>query len=652
MDHFAEIMMPDGTHKRATDFSVAILNRDKPLLCQNFYPNIGIAKSRKTSVLLWNNIHARWDLLAQNTSCHFFFRPRKINELCLIYGWDGVGQVPAEMEDKQIAINSSMQMHEISATFLAVTTINGKWYGFSFCNTQVMENFKNEIYAKLSTRESIQHDNNYPDIESDTQVYHSRQEFFFSVAMNRLDSNVRRGSRIKAIGIITPHRFYSAFKPLIDSTLECCFNELELTKVGEPVDNAVANTKSVENKARILNKQMIAQLLHKLNAITVESDVPSYYPLELRTMLRQTNLTASLAAPDSEEAQKQSNNSLPTTIEMTLPAFEDCAPSKVSINLTHDPEEVHEASILTLAKVFGGKLAAIWRGFLDEKRILFIGENMPAGKLANAVLSSVVLTRPLQNQISRAFPYINLQHLDKLLETKGYIAGTSNPIFKTHLEWWDILCDLASGEIFYSTQCNLFNSKTRTNQSPSKNKGDDKNNPEIDSIPDKYIDRNVSDAIEAAVNDLLPEEWIRSYFQSLTTSVLKATQANRIPLKSITTPGIPAKRIATNNAANVSPSKKSKAILWGDFGVVSTSWSDPQATATIRTRAQMAPNMVNHVRYDLWEMAINARAFEIQKLSRQKFEPYLCQTSDQSSRGETGQKHSVLNTREDLVSHK
>lgn len=86
-------------------------------------------------------------------------------------------------------------------------------------------------------------------------------------------------------------------------------------------------------------------------------------------------------------------------------AAAESASAQATISLTLDPEEVDGASLSGLVQKFGTGVAAIWRAALEERRILFVGENAAAGTLVEAVLSACVLTRPLQNQLSRAFPY-------------------------------------------------------------------------------------------------------------------------------------------------------------------------------------------------------------------------------------------------------
>ncbi|KAF1336477.1 Mesa protein, partial [Globisporangium splendens] len=47
------------------------------------------------------------------------------------------------------------------------------------------------------------------------------------------------------------------------------------------------------------------------------------------------------------------------------------------------------------------------------------------------------------------FRYANLTDLG-FLSTPGFIAGVTNPMFKSKREWWDVLCDISTGEVILS----------------------------------------------------------------------------------------------------------------------------------------------------------------------------------------------------------
>lgn len=51
------------------------------------------------------------------------------------------------------------------------------------------------------------------------------------------------------------------------------------------------------------------------------------------------------------------------------------------------------------------------------------------------------MTYCAQGVLHRAFPYASLSDLS-FLETKSFVAGVTNPMFQSHSEWWDVLCQL------------------------------------------------------------------------------------------------------------------------------------------------------------------------------------------------------------------
>lgn len=93
-------------------------------------------------------------------------------------------------------------------------------------------------------------------------------------------------------------------------------------------------------------------------------------------------------------------------------------------------------------------------GLLTQKRVIFLGHNMPSGEVAEAVLAACALASGgiLRGFTRHAFPYTDLTKIDDLLNVPGFIAGVTNPTFENHPEWWDILCDLPSGRVKISSK--------------------------------------------------------------------------------------------------------------------------------------------------------------------------------------------------------
>lgn len=91
---------------------------------------------------------------------------------------------------------------------------------------------------------------------------------------------------------------------------------------------------------------------------------------------------------------------------------------------------------------------------LTQKRVIFLGYNMPSGDVAEAVLAACALASGglLRGFTRHAFPYTDLTKIDDLLNVPGFIAGVTNPTFEHHPEWWDLLCDLPSGKMKISSK--------------------------------------------------------------------------------------------------------------------------------------------------------------------------------------------------------
>ncbi|OMH80664.1 Protein mesA [Zancudomyces culisetae] len=102
-------------------------------------------------------------------------------------------------------------------------------------------------------------------------------------------------------------------------------------------------------------------------------------------------------------------------------------------------------------------IMVLMNALLTEKRIVFLGHNMPAGEVGEYVLAAVVMAsggggRFLRGSFKhRTFPYTNLSNIDKLLKVPGYIAGVTNPTFEVKEKWWDILCNINTGKIKISS---------------------------------------------------------------------------------------------------------------------------------------------------------------------------------------------------------
>lgn len=130
-----------------------------------------------------------------------------------------------------------------------------------------------------------------------------------------------------------------------------------------------------------------------------------------------------------------------------LAATGNASKMTIRIPLTTFPDEVGNASVLTLVNKFGHQTMTIYNAILSEKRIFFLGFDRPAGDLSTFVLAAIRLVcPPFTGLIANSFPYTNLCYLD-FLTVPGFIAGVSNPVFEERGEWWDVLCNIQTGRV-------------------------------------------------------------------------------------------------------------------------------------------------------------------------------------------------------------
>ncbi|BGP39727.1 hypothetical protein JCM10450v2_003696 [Rhodotorula kratochvilovae] len=101
-------------------------------------------------------------------------------------------------------------------------------------------------------------------------------------------------------------------------------------------------------------------------------------------------------------------------------------------------------------------LIVLFNALLAGHRVVFLGHQQPAGRVAELVLAACALVSGsgavLPGVEARAFPYTNLANLDNLERVDGYIAGVCNPAFADRPAWWDVLCNIETGKITISKE--------------------------------------------------------------------------------------------------------------------------------------------------------------------------------------------------------
>ncbi|KAF8312109.1 spindle pole body interacting protein [Clavulina sp. PMI_390] len=143
----------------------------------------------------------------------------------------------------------------------------------------------------------------------------------------------------------------------------------------------------------------------------------------------------------------------------------------VSIPISTFPGEVGDYSLLRLVNLFSKSTASVtgpqhphlhsngaqthplivlFNALVTQKRIIFLGHGRPAVQVARYVLAACAFGSGcgavLRGFTNRAFPYTNLTNHSVMMSVPGFIAGVTNPIYES-TPGWDILCNIETGKI-------------------------------------------------------------------------------------------------------------------------------------------------------------------------------------------------------------
>ncbi|KAJ7141102.1 mesa protein [Mycena epipterygia] len=173
--------------------------------------------------------------------------------------------------------------------------------------------------------------------------------------------------------------------------------------------------------------------------------------------------------PSYYDPQLRSGMAKDTHFYHTTVAYKDHQ-LPIKMPLATFPEEVGDYSLITLIKAFSSQalvsgpfhphlhtngpqthpIIILFNALVTGKRIIFLGHKKPAGEVSSFVLSACALGSGcgavLRGFIERSFPYANLNNRDEWEAVPAYIAGVTNPIFKSS-PTWDLLLDISTGSV-------------------------------------------------------------------------------------------------------------------------------------------------------------------------------------------------------------
>lgn len=320
--------------------------------------------------------------------------------------------------------------------------------------------------AAKEAGETIQEDSEDDDSDDESINETPPLMYVLNLVNTKQDSSVKRGAVVKAMAICTRHSFLHIYKPLLLLALEDYMKSPNLDTL-ELLYNALNN----------MDASLMPRLSLHERHILQSSDSKEMFIDKFEQMIvqRQQDDAADNVQPDSPTKAiayvvPRDTHELETKIEF------HGIPIPVKIPTALSPETVGDFSLIKLVQTFGTPhqtqpqpfalhphlttsgaythpILVLINAMLTQKRVIFLGHNMPSGDVAEAVLAACALASGgvLRGFTRHAFPYTDLTKIDELLKVPGFIAGVTNPAFSYHPEWWDLLCDLPTGRMKISS---------------------------------------------------------------------------------------------------------------------------------------------------------------------------------------------------------
>ena len=230
-----------------------------------------------------------------------------------------------------------------------------------------------------------------------------------SAVHNVKDDSVKRGAQVTALAFCTPYNCLNMFKPIALLALE--------RYIHDPTTKTLADIFGLINSCMEMERVPRLNMYEKMLLYRTENEEEKYYTFQLQWPV--------------------SSGDLAVHIPLRFPMY-----------LQRGMIDWSNALLVPFLSLFGERSMIIFNAILLEKRVIFVGNPaISAARVCQMVLAACsMLSPPFPTLLSRAFPYSNLTDLD-FLQVEGYIAGVTNPVFASKSEWWDLLCNIESGEV-------------------------------------------------------------------------------------------------------------------------------------------------------------------------------------------------------------
>ena len=226
----------------------------------------------------------------------------------------------------------------------------------------------------------------------------SEKFFFYNIIKNKKDNNIKRGACVRSLAIASKSiQLLYVFHEILNFYLE----EYSLLQDIKEEKNQKALTKLL--KQAFTKTNLFIKLIGSHKQFKVRIELPVY--------------------------------KIPTHYIKRFKPLQFALTNSFLINIKEHPKKhinLMRVSLLKFVQKFGKKTMNIYNAIMNQQRILFFGQNWKVEEVCGYVCACVDLVSPY-NVIGLLHPYTHLLD-DNVMKQKTYIAGVTNPIFKSKVK--------------------------------------------------------------------------------------------------------------------------------------------------------------------------------------------------------------------------
>jgi len=157
-------------------------------------------------------------------------------------------------------------------------------------------------------------------------------------------------------------------------------------------------------------------------------------------------------------------------------------------------------SLRQLVLTFRQQTMVLWAAVAGLSRLLICGPDSSGEEVGATVLAMPLLMGNLGSLvIPTLVPYVTLANVDPITKHSTYVCGTTNGLFATKEQWYDIVADPSTGKVSVSGQANFDKFMFKVQG------------------PDLAFINRIIDGIENGKRD---EKWVRYEFETFTQDFL------------------------------------------------------------------------------------------------------------------------------------